>query len=836
MTSGFTVAGRYEAFETLGVGSTATVYRARDIRTGFPVALKVSPVRLLADGAVNEAVVRGFEREARSLARVSSPHVVSLHDHGVDAEHGAYLVSDLVEGVWLGADMLGRPFFPHEVLRASRGLLAGLAAAHAVGVLHEDLKPSNVLVPRDRLEGAVLVDFGASRVLSPRDDEVFGDPGFGTLRYVAPERLAGRPGDTRSDVFSAGMLLYELLGYPLVRQTALARAAGLAVPLAPLVPEPLASLLGRMVALDPSRRFVTANDALVVVADLETAPVPIEPKKSVESVQVRAPSGRAVDPHLTRLAPSLETPSPPSSVTHGSREGVVATTRLFRLSTDVEVALRECLDDLDLVMLEALARRESGPHGSAVRALVRALRLDPTGAHAELSGSPLDGAVSLVAVEPLLSQRVLEASSLPLVAWDEAVRVLDPELSASLVLLGTLLAKLSDAPELLARVRLSAERLREDGAAPRGLVATLAMVETALAAEVDETRRSEALAELVSGLSRQARDRGRSPRNQGAQSNLARLVSSFVIGRLARTLDPELALHELTRAGSLALEVRAAALEATVLNELGGQLVRTPEGREEGLGKLVRVETLASGAEAPLLLYGSYSARGRAALVRARYEEASDLFGAARRAVAGERRVEEHVLAAALETLACSAAGLGEEAATLAQDLVEPRLSVTSESTAALALVARALVALVAGDVGRARRDLTRARARSLRTSTDTAEVSSLVELASALVASVAVGEGEPPESLQDASESAADAMGDLVALTAEPRSGASRSRPFELMPLLSAVVERVTEPKLRASLVAAIRRAIDAQETRDPASGAGRERATEPPPPVARS
>lgn len=829
VTSSFIVAGRYEVFEALGAGSTATVYRARDTRTGFPVAVKLWPLLRLADGAVDERVARGFEREARALARVSSPHVVSLHDHGVDTEYGAYLVSDLVLGVWLSADVLGRPFFPHEVLQASRGLLAGLAAAHAVGVLHEDLKPSNVLVPRDRLEGAVLVDFGASRVLSPREDEVFGDPGFGTLRYVAPERLAGRPGDTRSDVFSAGMLLYELLGYPLVRETALARAEGLAVPLAPLVPEPLASLLARMVALDPSRRFVTANDALVVVADLETAPVPIGPKKSVESVRVHAPSVRADDPLLTRLAPSLGSEPPPSSMARSSREGTAVTTRLFRLSTDVEVALRECLEDLDLVMLEALARRESGPHGSAVRALVRALRLDPAGALAELSGSPLDGAVSLVAVEPLVSQRRTQASPLPHVAWDEAVRVLDPELSASLALLGTLLAKLSDAGETLARVRLSAERLREDGAAPRGLVATLALVETALVAEVDETRRGEALAEMISGLSRQARERG-------AQSNLARLVSSFVLGRLARTLDPELSRHELSRAESLVLEVRAAALEATVLNELGARLVRTPEGREEGLGKLVRVETLASGAEAPLVLYGSYSSRGRAALVRGRYEEASDLFGAARRAVAGEKRVEEHVLAAALETLACTAAGLDEEAVVLAQDLVEPRLSVTSEATAALALVARAFVALVGGDVGRAQRDLTRARARSLRTSTDTADVSSLVELASALVASVAVGEGEPPESMQDASESAADAMGDLVALTAELRSGVSRSRPYEHVPLLSAVVGRVTEPKLRASLVAAIQRAIEAQETRDPSSGADRERATEPPPPVVRS
>ncbi len=827
MTPGLLVAGRYELSEALGAGSTATVYRARDTRTGFFVALKLAPVVSLASGGRDDRVVRGFEREARALACVRSPHVVSLHDHGIDPQHGAYVVSDLVEGQWLSAELLGRPFFPHEVLRVSRGLLAGLAAAHAAGVLHEDLKPSNVLVPRDRLEGAVLVDFGASRALSPREDEVFGDPGYGTLRYVAPERLAGRPGDTRSDVFSAGMLLYELLGYPLVRETSLARSAGLAVPLEPLVPEPLASLLARMVALDPSRRFVTANDALVVVSDLETAPVPIEPKRSVESVHARAVSTGPRDPLLTRLAPSADSEPPPSSRSRASREGT--SVRLFRLSTDVEVALRECLDDLDLVMLEALARRESGPHGSAVRALVRALRLDPLGAQAELSGSPLDGAVSLVAVEPLLGQRAAQASPLPRVAWDEAVRVLDPELSAALALVGTVLAPLRDAPASLARVRLSALRLREDGAAPRGLVATMSSVETALAAEVDETRRASALAEIVAGLSREVRERG-------ARSTLTRLVSSFLLGRLARTLDPELSRHELSYAAAIVLDVRAAALEASVLNELGARLVRTPEGREEGLGKLVRVETLAAFASAPFVLYGSFSARGRAALVRGRYEEASDLFGAARRAVAEEGRLEELVHAAALETLACSAAGLRDEAAALAQDLVEPRLSVTTEPTAALALVARALVALVSGDVARARRDLTRARARSFRTSGDTAEVSSLVELASALVASVTVGEGEPPESLQDASEVAAEAMDDLVALVGERRPGTSRARPFELLPLLSAVVDRVVDPKLRASLVAATRRAVAAHEAREPASGEDRERATEPPPPVAKS
>jgi serine/threonine protein kinase len=828
VTAGLLVAGRYELVEAVGAGSTATVYRARDTRTGFSVAVKLAP--LAADGRPDDHVARAFAREATSLARVSSPHVASLHDHGLDPRHGAFLVSDLVDGRWLSTELLGRPFFPHEVLRVSRGLLAGLAAAHAAGVLHEDLKPSNVLVPRDRLEGAVLVDFGASRALSPREDDVFGDPGYGTLRYVAPERLAGRPGDTRSDVFSAGMLLYELLGYPLVRETSLARSAGLAVPLEPIVPEPLASLLARMVALDPSRRFVTANDALVVVSDLETAPVPIrtrsEPTRA-ESVRAREASGRP-DPLPTRLAPSVDSEAPPSSRSGASREGIGV--RLFRLSTDVEVALREGLDDLDLVMLEALARRESGPHGSAVRALVKALRLEPSHALSELSGSPLDGAVAMVAVEPLLGPRAFRANPSPRVAWDEAVRVLDPELSAALALVGAVLAPLRDAPSSLSRVRLSLQRLREDDAAPRGLLATLALVETALTAEVDESRRKSALSDIVAGLSREARERS-------ARSTLSRLASSFVLGRLARTLDPDLARHELSYAAAIVLDVRAAALEASVLNELGARLVRTPEGREEGLGKLVRVETLAAFASAPLVLYGSLSARGRASLARGRHEEASDLFGAARRAVAEEGLVEEHVLAAALETLACSAAGLRDEAAALAQDLVEPRLSVTTEPTAALALVARALVALVSGDVVRARRDLTRARARSFRTSGDTAEVSSLVELASALVASVTVGEGEPPESLQDASEVAAEAMDGLVALVGETRPGSSsRARPFELLPLLSAVVERVEDPKLRASLVAATRRAVAAHEAREPSAGTDRERATEPPPPVSRA
>jgi serine/threonine-protein kinase len=136
--------GRYELGQAIGSGGSATVFRARDRDTDGEVAVKLVP-----PGFGSAQLAARLWGEAAALKRLSSKFVARVHDVGEDAS-GVWLVMELVDGVPLAPDALGRPLFPHEVLRVARGLLEGLAAAHGAGVIHGDVKPSNVLVPRTR--------------------------------------------------------------------------------------------------------------------------------------------------------------------------------------------------------------------------------------------------------------------------------------------------------------------------------------------------------------------------------------------------------------------------------------------------------------------------------------------------------------------------------------------------------------------------------------------------------------------------------------------------------------------------------------------------------------
>src|SRR5687767_12946201 len=153
--------GRYELGQPLGSGGFGTVYRARDRQAHTDVAVKVVPRGLGADH-----IARRLRREALALRRIASIHVARIVDFGED-EGAVYLVTELVSpAVPLSADAIGRPLLPHEALRAARSLLDGLAAAHAAGIAHGDVKPENVLVPggHDALDAIKIIDFGLARV------------------------------------------------------------------------------------------------------------------------------------------------------------------------------------------------------------------------------------------------------------------------------------------------------------------------------------------------------------------------------------------------------------------------------------------------------------------------------------------------------------------------------------------------------------------------------------------------------------------------------------------------------------------------------------------------
>ena len=196
--------GRYAVTARIAHGGMATVYRATDTRLDREVALKVMHAELARD----EEFVRRFIGEAKSVARLSHQNVVAVFDQGADGPY-LYLAMEYVPGRTL-KELLrdsGR-FPPATALEIMAGVLDGLAAAHASGIVHRDVKPENVLVTAD---GRVKVaDFGLARALSVAGHTRAGLL-IGTVAYVPPEQVTGGTTGPRGDVYSAGVMLFELL-------------------------------------------------------------------------------------------------------------------------------------------------------------------------------------------------------------------------------------------------------------------------------------------------------------------------------------------------------------------------------------------------------------------------------------------------------------------------------------------------------------------------------------------------------------------------------------------------------------------------------------------------
>jgi eukaryotic-like serine/threonine-protein kinase len=205
--------GPYQIVDPLGAGGMGEVYRARDKRFDRSLAVKVLPSELSDDPDR-----RGrFEREAKAIAALSHPHICTLHDVGRH-EGTDYLVMELIEGQTLAARLAKGPLPVADALIVAMQIAAALDAAHRLGIVHRDLKPGNVMLTRS---GAKLLDFGLAR-LRPAEAPLGGDLTqtvpltgageiLGTLHYMAPEQLEGKPADARSDIFAFGVIVYEMV-------------------------------------------------------------------------------------------------------------------------------------------------------------------------------------------------------------------------------------------------------------------------------------------------------------------------------------------------------------------------------------------------------------------------------------------------------------------------------------------------------------------------------------------------------------------------------------------------------------------------------------------------
>ena len=207
--------GRYEICSKLGAGGMGEVYLARDMEIGRDVAIKVLPSTFSDD----QERLQRFQLEARAAGALNHPNILSIYDIGKH-DGAPYVVSELLEGETLRAKISGSPLSQRRAIDYALQMAHGLAAAHEKGIIHRDLKPDNIFITNDGR--AKILDFGLAKLTQVDGNQkqtdiptrrVDTDPGvvLGTVGYMSPEQLKGRPVDQRSDIFSFGAILYEML-------------------------------------------------------------------------------------------------------------------------------------------------------------------------------------------------------------------------------------------------------------------------------------------------------------------------------------------------------------------------------------------------------------------------------------------------------------------------------------------------------------------------------------------------------------------------------------------------------------------------------------------------
>ena len=253
--------GGYSLLDLVGKGGMGAVYRASDTGTGNQVALKV-----MAEGLNdNPSAILRFEREAEALARIQHPNIVRLFDHGTfEGQH--YMVLEYINGADLSDMLKERGSLPvSEALALLRDIAAALDTAHGQGIVHRDIKPSNIRIETNGHRRAVLMDFGIAKIAGVHSQITEAGGLVGTLDYIAPEQIQGSPNiDARADVYSLGVLTYQMLSGELPFKHANAAAMVMAhlmepPPLLQSVPLPVGVTVQRAMSKKPEQRFDSAG-------------------------------------------------------------------------------------------------------------------------------------------------------------------------------------------------------------------------------------------------------------------------------------------------------------------------------------------------------------------------------------------------------------------------------------------------------------------------------------------------------------------------------------------------------------------------------------------------
>ena len=263
------ILGRFAVHEAIGRGAFGIVYAALDTELGRDVAVKLMRTRGDAHDDASRALGSLFKREAEMAARLNHPNIVTLHDHGT-VDGWPYLILELLRGETLESRIDHGPLTVEEAVPLMIQVAHGLRYAHRMGVVHRDLKPSNLFLTSD---GQMkILDFGLARLqaavgTAEVSEKVAREPGTrhtaGTPAYMAPEQWRGEPPDERTDVYAAGLILYEMLAGQRPWPAAEPRVSALAPQPAPRlrgVPDALADLVARALVKDRNDRLPTSSE------------------------------------------------------------------------------------------------------------------------------------------------------------------------------------------------------------------------------------------------------------------------------------------------------------------------------------------------------------------------------------------------------------------------------------------------------------------------------------------------------------------------------------------------------------------------------------------------
>lgn len=406
--------GPYRIEERLGIGGMGEVWRAWDERLARSVAVKL----IRPEASENDVARERFRREARAAAALSHPAIVQIHDL-VSSDEGEALVMELVEGEPLSRRIADGPLAIDEAVRLGKEIAEGLAAAHARGLLHRDLKTENVMVTRDG--HAKILDFGLAKRLDSEASLTQSAMVVGTFRSMSPEQARGLPLDPRSDLFSLGVLLYETLtgqspfrgasAPDTLTRICTARQAPVRE-VRPEVPAALSGLVDRLLEKDPDLRPQSARQVAAALAGLggPAGSVFEMPDEEATRLEGEAP------PTALRSDRVPDLSSPGHYFLAGRwKWGLVAVILAVLAGGLAALLLRHPPEPLYVAVLkprtpEQVDRERSGPMASGVRlALLRSLRsfegVFPLGPEQvdEVSGSVAEVARMLAASEVITS-------------------------------------------------------------------------------------------------------------------------------------------------------------------------------------------------------------------------------------------------------------------------------------------------------------------------------------------------------------------------------------------------------------------------------------------------